>query len=88
MQYKVGDKVLIRDDLIPDRCYGPLLFVRYMLGYAGRPAEIISIHGSYYNISIDNGCWKWTDEMIAGYEFEEDNSIDEFEFDINMMLGL
>lgn len=67
MKYKIGDRVKIRDDLIPGEYYGEDIFSSGMHQYAGKIATIIGIDTkSYisYIIDLDNGDWSWTDEMF------------------------
>lgn len=66
MKYKVGDKVIIKKDLIEDRSYGGQTVVKPMLHYLGKEATIKSaISGeNYINIDLDSGHWCWSPEMF------------------------
>lgn len=64
MQYKVGDKVKIREDLIVDDVYGSDSFAEEMAQYKGKTATITDVHMDKYEIDIDDGSWYWTDEML------------------------
>lgn len=67
MEYKVGDKVKIREDLIDEECYGASRFVELMEEYKGQTAEIIIAYeadGDGYIIDIDGGVWFWSAEMF------------------------
>ena len=61
MKYKVGDKVLLRDDLEIGKEYGKDSYEEDML--KGEIVTIKQIYGSFY--SIGDG-WNYTDEMIIG----------------------
>lgn len=64
MEYKIGDKVRIRKDLIVDEYYGKEHFMLEMAKFRGK---IVTIKSSYYigyQIKEDKTGWCWTDEMI------------------------
>lgn len=66
MKYKDGDKVKIKNDLIVGKQYGIARFVSPMKDYLGKETKIeydISDF-DYYKLSVDKGCWLWTDEML------------------------
>lgn len=73
MKYEVGDKVKIREDLVPEIMYGKEKFVSRMEEYRGREATILDAFyrngGDLYLIDIDDKCWYWTNEM-----FEEEHT--------------
>lgn len=74
-RYKVGDKVIVRKDLVVDDEYGIDLqgaqcyFVPAMAKYRG---ELVTIRRSdcsdnlRYGIEEDGGVWGWTDDMFVG----------------------
>lgn len=67
MKYQVGDKVKIREDLIPDTKYGTQIFVEQMKNYCGREAIIKHVYENNdgeYLINIDCRDWIWTNEMF------------------------
>lgn len=70
MLYKVGDRVIIRQDLnILDNYDGYYIFPP-MKEYCGRTATIAEVNqfAKAYRI---RGCkWRWTDSMILGLEDE------------------
>jgi hypothetical protein len=72
MKHSVGDKVKIREDLVPEIMYGKEKFVSRMEEYRGCEATIVDAFyrngGELYLIDIDDNCWYWTDEM-----FEEEH---------------
>jgi hypothetical protein len=72
MKYEVGDKVKIREDLVPEIMYGKEKFVSRMEEYRGCEATIVDAFyrngGDLYLIDVDDKCWYWTDEM-----FEEEH---------------
>lgn len=77
--YKVGDRVIIREDLhacnyeAEQSGWWPCEAVRGMLKYAGQAATITEVCGSgQYSIDLDGGNWFWVSGMFQG--FEEDDS--------------
>lgn len=65
MKYKVGDKVLIRSDLINFENFGHYSFVPDMEPYKGKICTIEAIDGTGYFLKEDGDKFFWTDEMIA-----------------------
>ena len=74
-RYKVGDKVIVRKDLVVDDEYGIDLqgaqcyFVPAMAKYRGEPVTIRRSDCSNnlcYGIEEDGGVWAWTDDMFVG----------------------
>lgn len=82
-KYHVGDKVLIRDDLVHREWYGGNTFQgedgEEMCEFLGKVVTIrsvkrvSSINGVYssYRIIEDDCGWNFTDEMIKGLEVKE-----------------
>ena len=62
MKHKVGDKVKIRTDLVPDTMYGTGRFIENMMQYCGREATIKHVWSNDY--ALDGIDWYWTDEMF------------------------
>ena len=62
MKYKVGDKVRVRKDLVPDNYYGGVCYVDYMDGFKGKECVITDMDGISYQ--MDNFNFWWTDEML------------------------
>ena len=77
--YKVGDKVLIRDDLVVDEVYDECVFVSSMANGRGKQAKIQQICVSpkrryrRYRLDIDNGRWSWSDPMLLPYPKQFNN---------------
>lgn len=81
MKYKVGDKVRVKSldwyNTNKDE-YGdiPLImmsdskynFIDYMSGFCGKIVTINNVceNKGYYDITEDDSCWYWTDEMFEG----------------------
>ena len=65
-KYKIGDKVLIREDLIKYEKYGGQSFVASMTPFKGKVVTIYDIVDDDYRIKEDNQNWRWTDEMFSG----------------------
>ena len=65
MRYKVGDKVVIRDDLKSGRNYGYLYCNTHMVKLRGRTEQIkrVTTNESYL-LEGDFDSWFFTDEMI------------------------
>lgn len=72
MSYKVGDKVRVREDLIPNISYGSQYFVSSMGKLKGKISEIYKVitKGEYYLTNGEN--YKFTDDMLEpiGNEYE------------------
>jgi hypothetical protein len=65
MKYKVGDKVKIKEKLVPGERYGEYLFISTMKESLGKEATITEIlRNESYCINLDGGDWYWTDEML------------------------
>lgn len=63
-KFKVGDKVRIREDLLPMQGYGRITYVRPMNKYKGCNATIVSKGTISYHLDIDDGAWNWSAEMF------------------------
>lgn len=74
-KYKVGDKVIIREDIQIDRRYGINSVNNLMFDFRGKIATILSIRdtGSYC-IDLDQERWAWTDQMF--YEKPQEIKLD------------
>lgn len=64
MKFKVGDKVIIREDLEVGSIYDGWGFNCIMAHYKGRKAIIIKVNRGSYRIDLDGGIYLWTDEML------------------------
>ena len=62
MKYKIGDKVRVRKDLVPNSEYGGVCYVEYMDGFKGKECVITDMDGISYQ--MDNFNFWWTDEML------------------------
>ena len=60
-RYKVGDKVVIRDDLVEYVEYGEVPVISKMLDHKGKTLEVESIGSDYY--SMNNFCY-WCDDVM------------------------
>ena len=67
MKYKVGDKVLVRTDLIVGKayCYG-VLFVKEMAKFVGKVVTIKKVEHQRYWLEEDPEKWAWVDDMFDG----------------------
>lgn len=67
-EFKVGDKVKVRNDLIEYERYGSNTFVNSMKEFKGETVTIAEINVGYlcneYHILEDNQKWNWTYEMF------------------------
>lgn len=79
MNFKVGDKVRIKNDLSINTIYGEYWFDYQMGKYKGKIGVIkrLDEEEEYYKILIDNNkeslAWYWTDKMLEPYK--ETNTI-------------
>ena len=64
-EFEIGDRVRIREDLLPMQDYGGITYVRQMNKYKGCNATIISKGTTIYHLDIDNGAWNWSAEMFC-----------------------
>lgn len=64
MNYKVGDKVRVRKDLVVDRDYGGVDFIDDMVQFKGKIVTIKRADIKFYCIEGDKGEFAWTDEML------------------------
>lgn len=64
-KFKVGDKVRVREDLLPMQDYGGITYVRAMNKYKGCNATIISKGTTSYHLDIDDESWNWSAEMFC-----------------------
>ena len=78
-RYKVGDVVLVRDDLVLRRSYRMSdnrsydLVVEDMMEFAGQAVTIRDVYGKY---KIEGSTKNWTDEMFVGLASECGKTID------------
>jgi len=89
MNYKVGDKVRIRNDLEVYVRYGEWTFVYEMEKYKGKIATITEIDSvGDISIDLDDGYNYWPDEMLEPVEVTWLDKIDELEtFDWETTVG-
>lgn len=70
--YKVGDKVRVKKDLIVDESYDDgMLFISDMVRFKGKVVTITKVNcieenktRNEYRINEDDGIWRYTDEML------------------------
>ena len=77
MEFKTGDKVKIREDLLLHADYGRKYVTQDMLNYKGKIVTIKSEafrEGEYF-IEEDNAHWSWSEEMFADLVATEENTI-------------
>ena len=74
VKYKIGDKVLIREDLEIDKEYGKDFFISEMNFLKGKTVTIINVVDYKYKIKEDSGKWSWTSEMFSGKVSEDFSS--------------
>ena len=77
-KYKIGDKVIVREDLIVGEKYGKDVFTSAMISFKGKVVTISKVIGFKYEIKEDDKTWNWTDEMFSG-KVSEDFSPEESE---------
>jgi len=87
-KYKIGDKVRVRKDLIPDKSYymqngsSHWIAISYMCRLAGEVVTITQALPEYYHIA-EYDC-KWTDEMFDGLATETKTEKKEIKLEGNM----
>lgn len=64
MQFKKGDVVRIKNNLIVGQNYNNYIFVENMEKYKGKICTIKHVCTPYYTINIDNGRFSWTEDML------------------------
>ena len=62
MKYKIGDKVRVRKDLVPNSEYGGVCYVEFMDKFKDKECVITNIDDTSYR--INNSEFWWTDEML------------------------
>ena len=62
MKYKIGDKVRVRKDLVPNSEYGGICYVEYMGKFKDKECVITNMDDISYQ--INNSEFWWTDEML------------------------
>ena len=73
-KYKIGDKVIIREDLEPYQRYRGQSFVASMTPFKGKIVTIYNVVDGDYRIKEDNQNWRWTEEMFSGKVSEDFSS--------------
>ena len=68
MKYKVGDKVRVRKELIPETNFGGVYFGINMREYEGKEAIVKKVGNIAYHLDIDEEAYWWTDEMLEPVE--------------------
>ena len=63
-KYKIGDKVIVREDLKIGKEYGRYFFMSEMNFLKGKTVTITNVIDNKYKIEEDNKIWWWTDEMF------------------------
>ena len=64
MQFKEGDVVRIKNDLIVGQNYNNYIFIEDMEKYKGKISTIKHVCTPYYTINVDNGRFSWTEDML------------------------
>ena len=70
MGFKVGDKVIVRNDLIIGEKYGDDFFITGMKDFVGKIVTIKRVveSGLY---KVEENYYNWTDEMLEPFEFDK-----------------
>lgn len=61
-KFKVGDKVKVRRDLVPDKCYDGVRCSSIMARMGGEVLTIDCVESDYYRVEESIFCW--SDEML------------------------
>ena len=78
-KYNIGDKVIVKDDLIEYEKYKDVSFVPAMSPFKGKIVTIYDTTDRDYKIEEDSKRYHWTDDMFSGkvsedFSPEESNS--------------
>ena len=68
MKYKIGDKVKVRKDLVPNSEYGGVCYVEFMDKFKDKECVITNMDDTSYR--INNSEFWWTDEMLETVDNE------------------
>ena len=74
IKYKIGDKVIIREDLKEGKLYGYYLVNEDMFPLRGKIVTICDIGYNFYILKEDIHKWCWTDKMFSGKVSEDFSS--------------
>ena len=64
MQYNIGDRVKIKEDLVIDDFYDDVFFDWHMGRYRGETFTVLEITKYDTYILEGTGIWEWNDDMI------------------------
>ncbi len=90
MMYHVGDRVVIRSDLVASQVYYMLdkskgdTVTDAMIEYRGKAATISRYENGKYRLKEFS--WYWTDEMFEGLESDLSSAVTPSEFGLEMLL--
>ena len=73
-KYKIGDKVIVREDLKGGKLYGYYSVNEDMFPLRGKIVTICDIGYNFYILKEDIHKWSWTDKMFSGKVSEDFNS--------------
>lgn len=79
MEFKVGDRVRIRENLSECEEYSGTFVVSPMLDCRGQIATIEAQNDDRYLIDLDNHHWDWTKEMFEPIKNQDQQKIEELE---------
>ena len=68
MQYKVGDKVKIKENLITGNMYGGLYLYGSATRHIGEETIVTKVEKERYRLAVDNSSRIWTYEMLEPVE--------------------
>ena len=71
IKYKIGDKVIIREDLEEGKLYGYYSVNEDMFSLRGEIVTICDIGYNFYILKEDIHKWCWTDKMFSGKVSED-----------------
>ena len=66
LNLKVGGKVIIREDLVCEKCYDGVRFNKDMTDFKGKEVTVFDVHRGDrgFNIEEDEGIWGWNRDMV------------------------
>lgn len=87
MRFKVGDRVIVRDDLVVGYDYDGCNFVSDMRKFRGTVVTICEVRdwSRRYFITEDDENWFWSDPMFACLEADDETTFAVSDDDLSLL---